>query len=325
LATSTIVVFALLASACVPEPDQAGDDQADGQATVDGVDGAGGDGSGSTATPRTTGVPTMQPTPAEDLGIALDEDGRPYDNDWGPMDDTVETRRVGVFEVPDGVLEVIDAESLYQPPLVDIRDTETVRFRTATELELSIVWQQRTVPDGESPSTEGRIDPVRWYESAAGGSTDGRYEAVLGVLLADPDATVVRWGRLQTGYNSGAGVGAFTSRSLLNWAGRNLTAEQPLVATPLTPGNPFKLVEVDDVDGPDVFVFDSGAGPGRGVLTEGFDENDQLVAVMLWDARYPWRLSVPDGRPPTQIDEREGELIDCIEGRRLVDRWGRCT
>lgn len=322
-----VALALMFAAACVPSVDD-GDDASDGddQVAVD-------DGSSSTSsdlTTRTTGVPTMQPTSAEELGIPLDSAGRPYDNDWGPLGDGAETRTVATFEIPDGVVEVIDADTLYLPGPIDIRDTETVRFRTTTELELSVVWQRRGLAEDESPTTDDRTDPVRWYElSATGGEVpegaDDGAEAVLGVLLADPEATIARWGPFEAAYDSRGGVGAFTSRSVINWAGRNLTADQAMVETPLTAGLPLRLVEVDDVEGPDVFVFDNGAGGGPAVLSEGFDENDQLVAMMLWDPRYPWRLAVADGEPPADVTEREDELIDCIEGRRLVDRWGRCT
>ncbi len=323
LALQLLLVLAILAAACVPMSDTAGEVDAD-----DNTESA--QATSSTTPSRTTGVPTMQPTPAEDLGIALDPTGRPYDNDWGPLDDEAETRFVARLEMPEGRIEVVDGDTLYLPTIPDVRDTETVRFRTSSTLDLSIVWQRRTVDDGEPPTTDGRIDPVRWYpvdDAAAGdnGEDAAVFEAVLGVLLVDPEATVVRWGAMEPAYDSPRGIGAFTGRAVLNWANRNLDIGNPLVPEQLPVDEPFQLIEVDDVEGADVFLFDNGAGPGPAMLVEGFDEDDRLVALLLWDPRYPWRLAMTEGEPPADIVEREDELIDCIEGRRLVDRWGRCT
>lgn len=92
---------------------------------------------------------------------------------------------------------------------------------------------------------------------------------------------------------------------------------------PLPPGF-VENGDLDSVRGPETIVFSNGYGDGAFPLTRGYDDKGDLVAVMIWDTRYPWRLAVPDGEPPADVTEREEQLIECMEGRREVLGDGSC-
>lgn len=312
------VVLAILASACLAADSEPGSAQEQAVDTTV---------PGRFELPRTTGIPTMRPTSAEVLGIVLDEAGRPYDYYRGPQSSTIETRLLTRLQVDRGRLEIVDGEAFYEPLPVTVRDTESVNFRTATELDLRIVWQQQSPsanPGSQSAAPDGsRPGQTTFYPAGDGG--DDLVEAVLGVQLSVRDSEVARWSRFEAAYETDDGLGAVTSRAVLEWADQNLEFGEPLMKSELPQDRAYLLADFDGQPGHDFFLFDNGGGEGAYLLTEGFDDEDQLVAVMLWHARYPWRLAVPTGSPPPDVVEREQELLDCIDGRRLIDKWGRCT
>ncbi len=255
----------------------------------------------------TTGVPTMRPTSAEKLGIVLDPEGRPYDVEEGP-DGTVEWRLLTRLRIDRGQLEIVAGELLYRSPPPDIADTESVRLATDSELELRLIWHRPGLEAGR--------------EEAASVAPAATAESILGVHLAVPGSRVARWGRFEPAYTTTEGLGAVTSRAVLASAAGN---DDALVEEKPVPDRPFVLADLDDRPGNDLFLFSSGDDEGPVVAAEGFDAAEKLVAVMLWHPRYPWRLAVRTGSPPPDVVEREQQLLDCIEGRRLIDRWGRCT
>ncbi len=275
----------------------------------------------------------MRPSSAEDLGVVLDQSGRPYDNYWGPQGTTVERRSLTNLQVDRGRLEVVDGDALYGPQLLTIRDTESANYPTAEELELRVYWQQFSDP-ALVESMEGDV-PSKLYPAPDGttdSTTEGEMvEAIIGVEVAVPGTTVVRWGAFELAYQSKDGLGAITSRKIIEAAAPDFEFGDAILTRELTDDKAYLLADLDDVPGHDLFLFDNGggsrsnSGDGRYELTEGFDENDQLVSVMLWVSRFPWRLAVSEGTPPPDVTEREQELTDCIEGRRLIDKWGRCT
>ncbi len=268
----------------------------------------------------------MRPTSADELGIVVDPAGRPYDYSLGPNGTTTEWRPLTILQVDRGRLEIIDGEAFSRPLPVSIRDTESVNFRTATELDVRIVWQQRPRPEQveDVPRGGSRRPEPTLYELGDGPDAD-LVESILGLQLSVRGSTVERWSRFELAYQTDEGFAAVTSRAVIEWADQNLEFGEPLMEIDLSAGRPYLLADIDEEPGIDFLLFDNGGGEGSYRLTEGFDEDDQLVAVMLWDPRYPWRLAVPDGEPPPDVTEREDELIDCIEGRRLIDKWGRCT
>ncbi len=306
------VVFAMLCAACVSdaESDPATED---GAVTDDATE------DGSVA--RTTIVPTMRPTSADDLGIALDRFGRPYDNYWGPEGAIAEMRLLTRLQVPGGRIELVEGEAFQRANPVTVSDTTTIDFRESGEFDLRIVWERRQVdePDADSESES---------DSDSDSDSDSAHEeSILGVFVGLQDRTVARWGSFANAYESSNGLGGITTRSVLDWADRNAEPGEPLIDGEFIDGRPFILGDLDTEPGRDIMLFDHGVGRGTRdfVYTRGFDEDDRLVAIMVWDQRFPWRLAVSEGTPPPDVTEREDELLDCIEGRRLIDKWGRCT
>lgn len=293
LLTCLLVAAALLVAGCV--------------ATVSPGDGADDAGDAEDANVRrTTIIPTMRPTSAADLGIVLDPSGRPFDNYWGPQGTTVETRFLTRMQIDGGRVELIAGEELYAPAPITLRDTLSVNFRDADRLELYVVWQRRPSADEGSSRIE---------------------ESILGVRLSVPGSTVARWDSFRDAYETTEGLGGITSRAVLERSELNLDPQLPLIDTELAEHRNFVLDDADGEPGNDVFLFDNGTDgvDGEYPITRGFDEDDRMVAIMLWDERFPWRLAVSAGEPPPDITEREEELADCIAGRRLIDKWGRCT
>ncbi len=310
------MVLGVAASACVPsEAASDGQEQQDDSSTTVVQD-----------VPQTTGVPRMRPTSAEDLGIALDETGRPYDNYWGAQGTVVERRLLTRLQIDRGRLELFDGDALGGPVVITIRDTESVNFATAEELNVGLYWQQ--FPTGSVPAAMQGEVPTKLYPLGTGADGDTK-EAIIGVELSVPGSTVARWDAFEPAYESDEGLGAATSRRMLEVTAQDFEFGDFLIEEPLLEQDrAYRLADLDDEPGNETFLFDNG-GPARVArqyeLTEGFDEDGQLVSVLLWVRRFPWRLAVAEGTPPADIVEREEELIDCIEGRRLIDKWGRCT
>lgn len=297
------VVFAMLVAGCVSDGDS--DPAAEDGAVTD-------DAAEDNDVARTTIVPTMRPTSADDLGIALDERGRPYDNYWGPEGATAEMRLLTRLQVPGGRIELVEGEAFQRPIPVTVSNTTTIDFRASGDFDLRVVWERRQVDEPAADSETA--DPS--YE-----------ESILGVFVGMQGRTVQRWGSFANAYESSSGLGGITTRSVLDWAESNAEPATPLIDGEFIDGRPFILDDLDTEPGRDIMLFDHGVGriTRDFVYTRGFDEDDRLVAIMVWDQRFPWRLAVSQGTPPPDVTEREDELLDCIEGRRLIDRWGRCT
>ncbi len=239
-------------------------------------------------TPTVTTVePRMGPTSPEELGIALDPSGRPYDAPIGEGTE-VEPRLLDRFHITDGRLRVLDGNALEVRPTN--ADAHQVDFGVE-ELDVRIVWERLTIAGRER-------------------------EDVLGVRVEVPGATVARWGPFEPAYGTDGGVGAITSQAVIDRAeaGPDVDLEQVL-----------EVFDLDGEPGPDSMVFHNGFGDGGFPMSRGTDADGELVAMLIWHTRYPWRLAVPDGTPPPDVTEREQQLQECIDGTRLVDEHGRCT
>jgi len=286
-----LVLLSLLSSACLAV--DADDASAESGGVASGPDGS--------AVVRTTIVPTMRPSSAEELGIVLDDDGRPYDNYVGPQGTTTEERLLGRLTVDRGRLYLMGGESFLEPGVIGSADKTTVNFRNQTEFEVRIIWQR---PDGPED------DPV---------------ETMLAVRLAVRGETVESWGPFKDGYTTESGLGGIISRTSFEFGRDLLEPDEAVLADGLIEGRPFLFADLAGEVGRDLFLFENGSGPGSFPYSEGFNSDGRLVAIMVWHPRYPWRLAVPDGAPPPDIVEREAQLQACIDGTRTIDRWGRCT
>lgn len=290
-AIGALILLSLLSTACV-NADTEVSGTAEGNTEL---------GADSTDVPRTTIVPTMRPSSAEELGIALDETGLPYDNYVGPQGTTTEERLLGRLTIDRSRFYLISGESFLTPSSIGSADKTTVNFRGETEFDIRVIWQRPAGPDDE---------PV---------------ETVLGVRVEVRDATVAQWGSFKDGYSTQTGLGGIISRTSFEYGRDLLEPDQAVLDDGLIEGRSFLLADLTGEPGRDLFLFDNGSGPGDYRYTEGFDEDGRLVAIMIWHPRYPWRLAVTEGEPPSDVLKREAELQACIDGTRTIDRWGRCT
>lgn len=243
----------------------------------------------------------MRPSSADELGIALDDRGRPYDNYVGPQGTTTEQRLLGRMTIDRGRLYLMAGESFLVPSVIGSADKTTVNFRTITDLDIHVIWQKPAGPDDE---------PV---------------ESILGIRVGGRDEEVTSWGRFKDGYTTESGLGGVISRTSFEFGRDLLEPDQPVLEEGLIEGRLFLLADLTGEPGRDLFLFENGSGRGSYSYAEGFDDDGRLVAIMIWHGRYPWRLAVLEGEPPPDVTEREAELQACIDGRRTIDRWGRCT
>ncbi len=241
----------------------------------------------------------MAPTSAEDLGITLDPDGQPYDSRWELRGRTAETRFLTEMHFAGGQVRIMDGNAIQVDPGYFGDEATAVDFADTEVLHVSIVWE-RTPRDGEV------------------------FESVLGVRLDVEGSTVDRWSHFELAYGTDGGVGGVTSQAVIDWAAANPTDDEFFIEDPDF-GADYELGDYDGTPGIDTLVFSNGFGDGGFPMSRGFDSSGELVSVLIWDTRYPWRLAVPGGTPPPDVTSREQELIDCMNGTRLIDQYGNCS
>ena len=81
----------------------------------------------------------------------------------------------------------------------------------------------------------------------------------------------------------------------------------------------------DGIPGDESFIFANGTGDGGFPIAPGFNADDRLVSLIVWDPRQPWRLAVTDGTPPPDVTGREEQLLGCMEGTHPIDNYGSCV
>lgn len=285
------VVLSLVAAACAgPAEDETeiaiGNDQDEGQPDE---------------VARTTMVPTMRPSSAEELGIVLDRFGRPYDNYVGPQGFTTEERLIGRLTSERARLYLLGGEAFLSPAAFAATDRKAIDFGRNNKLDVRIIFRR---PDGPD------VEPV---------------ETVLAVRIGVRDAVVETWGPFREAYTTTDGLGGVITRTALDYARFEADPDLPVLVDGRLEGRAFQFADLAGEQGRDLVLFENGAGAGTYSYSEGRNEDGRLVAIMLWHPGYPWRLAVPDGEPPPDITEREDQLQGCIDGTRTIDRWGRCT
>lgn len=249
------------------------------------------------ATP--TSLTVTEPTPAAELGLLLDDSGRPYD---APVDAgvTVQTRPLASLDIAGGQLRVMDGSALAVFPGEGApgEGGMEVDFAGSEQLQVDIVWEPQQTR-----------------------------EAVLGVRVRVPDSQpVARWARFRYAYGTDGGMGGITSEAVV----RRATASGFEAWKPPTidDSEEVYLLDLDGRPGEDSLLFSNGYGDGGFPMSEGRDATGRLVALLIWHPRYPWRLAVPEGAPPPDVLERELELEECIAGRRPItvyDETKICT
>ncbi len=229
----------------------------------------------------------LRPFTAAELNVQLDPNGRPYDAAVVGEVET-ETRPLDLFHFARGQVRVMDGNAYQVDP--SAFGSELVDFGQHEDLQVSVVWERAIDTGGEN---------------------------VLGVRLDVPGTEVAEWSRFRHAYGTDGGVGAVTSTAVVRRAEQHLTDDEQWVPDP-DYGVDIEVFNLDGLDGPDSIVFSNGFGDGAFPMSEGLDPDGDLVSLMIWDPRYPWRLAVDDGTPPPDVTDREDEIIECIAGRRPV-------
>lgn len=243
-----------------------------------------------------------EPTLVVPLDVTLDPDGRPYDV---AIDDavTLEREQVGRLVVPDGKLRVVDGISIgvsinemypeeFQPVDFPITDIE----HGVTELDVAVMFEVSnfTVP--------------------------------LGIRADIPGRVVERWGDWEFAYGTDGGLGGLVTQSLIGIAREKEwdVDTQPITFEDVPDSSDYFFADMDGIPGDDYLTFSNGFGDGGFPMAKGYDEAGDIVALVVWDNRYPWRLAVPDGTPPATVTAREAEFQRCIDDLTLVELDGSC-
>lgn len=260
--------------------------------------------SGQQSEPITT-VTELRRATAEELHIRLDPTGRPYDTEIleGREDTTTTFEAIGELHVPGGHLRVMDGNGLEVDPWFFRDGAVAVEFGAAELLDLGIIWEV-------------------WPRRSGPRATDPPPRGVLGVRLDVPGTEVARWGRFELAYGTDGGVGGITSQSTIDTAKEGWDEGSHVIE--YESGFTFVLNDWDGVPGDESFIFANGTGDGGFPMTRGYDADDRLVSLIVWDPRHPWRLAVPDGTPPPDVTEREDQLLACMQGTRPIDNYGYC-
>ena len=260
-----------------------------------------------TATGPWMGHESWDQTLRAPLKVSVDQAGRPYDTELQPGWTTA-VEEVGVLVVPDGELRVVDGNAIEVDPAYFADEATAIDFGETVAVDLSFVRQ-----------------------------SDGEPGPILGVRLDVPGTVVDRWSRFEPAYGTDGGVGGVTTRRLIELASSFGDDIDPtwhvnpaVVAVTeewvLVPDGPDHFLgDLDPTPGDDTLVFHNGWGDGAFPLSRGFDVGGELVSVLIWDVRHPWRPAVPDGTPPPDVTEREQELQECLDGERDIDAYGNCV
>lgn len=243
-----------------------------------------------------------EPTLVVPLDVTLDPAGRPYDV---AVDDAVELehRLIGRLVVPDGELRVADGISIG----VSINGMQAEEF------------QHVDFPVTDDELLVTGLD-VTMLLLAVGESTEP-----LAVRAEIPGRSVERWGNLEFAYGTDGGLGGLVTQRLVDVAHQHAwdMDTQPITFEDDDYSDYF-FADMDRIPGDDYLTFANGFGDGAFPMAKGYDEAGDVVALVVWDIRYPWRLAVPDGTPPADVTAREQEIQRCIDDPSLVELDGSC-
>lgn len=246
-------------------------------------------------TPQTTDAPVFEVTTAEALDIELDEDGRPFEIPRSWWADDVVPEIVSQLTVPRGDVVVLDGNALEVDPWFFRDQATSARFGSET-LDLTFFWD---------------------------GPASAEYRSPLAVLVAEPGAEIARWSAFEYGYGTDGGVGAVSAQSVVD-AAESLGNREMIAADEVDYEASHQLFDLDEVPGIDSVIFSNGIGDGGYPMVRGFDRGGDLVAIVVWHNRHPWRLVFPEIEPPPTVRDRERELIECMAGERGVRYGSQC-
>jgi hypothetical protein len=243
----------------------------------------------------TTALPTTEtPSRPAFVDVTLDPAGRPYDVAL-PVGATVRRRPLAVLHAPSRDVIFLGGEA--------------VPYVTAGEY--------KPVALAERPDRTYAVDAI-WVDRPAGNS-------IVGVVIVERDARVVRWRQLaRVAYGTDGGLGGITT---VEWAAVDKSLDNDVQRRweeqLIDKGRQSFAIDADGVEGIDTIAFANGFGDGGFPSIAGYDAAGRRSAIVLWTIVAPWRLAFPQGRPPPQVTAREKVLAACLEGRRKVD-GARC-
>lgn len=248
----------------------------------------------ATVDPPPLGPPAPPTGAPRYLDVTLDPSGRPYD--------TLLRKGAKVGRRPLAVLHAPSRRVLFM-------GGEEANYVQAGEHE-PVTLEERS----------GRRYPVHavWLDETS-------YDSIVGVVIVERDSPVVRWRELElVAYGTDAGLGAITT---FEWAARDKAHSNEISRRYwkllVEQGRQSFVADVDRHDGVDTIVFSNGFGDGGFPSIAGYDASGRRAQIVLWTIVVPWRVAFPEGRPPSQVTERENELAACLAGNRRID-GARC-
>lgn len=232
---------------------------------------------------------------AEELHIALDENGRPYDvgnAEYWP--DSVKLQPLMEWEVPGGRLLSMDGNWIEIGPNGLADDSPVLEFNSEALVLSSLVT---TYPDPE------------------GGEP---YEGSMGIEVRRAGAQVTVWGPTEFGASTDGGVIGMVTHAALAFDqndGEFIPHQQIQAWFDASEAvMPFDFV---NGEGTDAVLFSTG-GDGSFPLVRGYDANGELVAALLLSLDYPWRLMSHEGTMPPDLAAIEEQYAECMRGERDV-------
>jgi len=230
------------------------------------------------------GFEVFEQTMVVPLEVSFDPDGRPYEIPL-PAGVEISTEHLTNLFVPDGAARTMDGNAAEVDFAFFADEAVAIEFGTTTTLSVEVI---REVFDD--------------------------WTAVLGLRVQEPDSDVVAWDPFEFAYGTDGGTGAVTTGSVIDLA-RELGDREDeynklsgYIADnwPHDEANDVFVADLDQQAGDDTIVFHNGYGDGAFPLTKGYAPSGDLVAVVIWDTRYPWRAAIPDATPPhsTSLNER---------------------
>ena len=245
-----------------------------------------------TATPQPT---TAAPTEPRFVDVTLDPTGRPYDVAL-PTGATVERRPLTLLHAPSRRVIFMGGEA--------------VPYVTAGEYQPVTLAERR-----------GRRYPVHaiWVDTA------DSHDSIVGVVIVERDARVVRWRQLdRVAYGTDGGLGGITT---VEWAAKEKSLDSEVQRRweeeLIDKGRQSVAIDADGVDGIDTIAFANGFGDGGFPSIAGYDAQGRRSAIVLWTIVAPWRLAFPEGEPPPQVTTQEKALAACLAVRRRIE-GARC-
>ena len=248
---------------------------------------------GSGGSPANAPRPITTPTDAGSKepyvwDVSLDPSGRPYDVEL-TSGVKIERRPIAVLHAPSRRVLFLGGEYLSDPEIDHNATRVTLGERKGRRYPVEAIWSM--------------------YR-------DG-YEEIVGVVIVEGDAPIVRWQELQPqAYGTDAGLGGITTAE---WAALPEDERQQHERSLIEWQSESASFDFDGYPGTDIIGFGNGYGDGGFPSVAGYDASGARAAIAIWSLVVPWRLGFPEGKPPAQVTQRENQFAACLAGRRKLE------